>query len=345
MKRIMRNALGLLLTISLMLIGSVDAGAFTKKGTTAADFLKIGIGGRSVAMAGAVTACPEGLEALYWNPAGLAGSEKRLFGVVHTRWIADLSHDFIALAVPASRNLTVAAYAISLAMDEMEQTTITEPEGTGVYFDYGDLAIGAGLGVRMTDRFRVGGTAKIIYTRAFNESATAFALDVGTHLVTTFHGLAIGMNVSNFGTNMKLDGQDLIVEGDSEPGLPGNELQEARLETNDYPLPLIFRIGIAMDVVGTDPAPMVSLYHRLTLALDGIHFAENVEQVRVAAEYGFREIIFLRGGYHFGDDSRDWAAGVGLALSSGTLGVRADFGYENMGVFNPVPRVGLTLEF
>ncbi len=331
--------------ILFLLLLNLTANAFTKKGTTAADFLKIGVGARSVAMGGAVAGSPEGLDAIYWNPAGLAGSDKRLFGGTHASWIASISHDFLAVSAPIHRTITIGAFAVSLGTDEMEQTTILEPEGTGIYFDYSELALGAGLGAQLTDRFRIGGVAKVIHTRAFNEQATAFAIDVGTHLVTTLHGLSIGMAVANFGSNMKLDGSDLIVEGDSEPGLSGNEKREARLETSEYPLPLTFRLGLAMNLLGVDPAVWLSQDHCITIALAGDHFAENVEQLHAGLEYSFRKFFFLRGGYTFGDDSKTWAAGAGLAFSAGDVGVHADFAYESMGVFDLVPRIGLALEF
>lgn len=327
------------------LLTATGAQAFTKKGTTVADFLKIGVGGRPVAMAGSVVACPDGLDALYWNPAGMVGSDKRLFGGTHSRWIASINHDFIGLSIPISRNWSVGGYAISLSTQDMEQTTVTQPEGTGVKFGYSELALGGAAGVRLTDRFRIGGAVKVVHTTAFNESATAFALDVGTHLVTTLHGLSIGMALANFGTNMKLDGSDLIVAGDPEPTFPGNQEQEARLETNEYPLPVIFRIGLAMDVVGTKPSPVFSQDHRLTAALAGDHYAENVEQLHAGVEYAFREMLFLRGGYTVNDDSRQWAAGAGVALHGHSLGIRADFAYESMGVFDMVPRFSLALEF
>jgi len=335
--------ISLALVVALLLC--TQAQSFTKKGTTAADFLKIGVGGRPVAMGGSVVGCPDGLEALYWNPAGLARSEKRLFGGTHTRWIASLNHDFLGLSVPASRNLTLGAYAISLSTPEMEQTTITQPEGTGIYFDYGDVAMGAAAGFGLTDRFRLGAAFKVIHTKAFNETATAFAVDVGTHLVTTFHGLSIGMELANFGTNMKLDGSDLIVTGDPEPNLPGNQSQEARLKTNEYPLPLIFRLGLAIDVVGGKPSLLESQDHRITLAAAGDHFTENVEQGHGGIEYAFKELFFLRGGYTLNDDSRKWATGAGVAISGHGLGIQADFAYENMGVFDWVPRFSLALEF
>jgi hypothetical protein len=333
------------LALAVLLSSALPCEAFTKKGTTAADFLKIGVGGRPVAMAGSVVACPTNLDALYWNPAGLAGADKVQLGATHARWIASINYDFLGLVVPAGHNLTIGAFAASLSTEEMEQTTISQPEGTGILFDYGDITGGVAAGLRLTDRFRVGAAVKVVYTKAFNESATAVALDVGTHLVTAFHGLSIGMALANFGTNMKLDGRDLIVEGDPEPNMPGNENREARLETNEYPLPVTFRIGVALDLLGVKPALMISPHHRITTALSADHFAENVEQLHGGAEYAFREMFFLRGGYTVNDDSRSWAAGAGVAVASGNVRVRADFAYEDMGVFDMVPRFSLALEF
>ena len=41
----------------------------SKTGTTAAQFLKIGIGARALAMGGAYSAVSDDATALYWNPA------------------------------------------------------------------------------------------------------------------------------------------------------------------------------------------------------------------------------------------------------------------------------------
>ena len=44
----------------------------TKVGTTSAQFLKIGVGAKAIAMGGTFVAQANDLSALYWNPAGLA---------------------------------------------------------------------------------------------------------------------------------------------------------------------------------------------------------------------------------------------------------------------------------
>ena len=48
------------------------AQSLTKTGTTAAPFLKIGIGPRAIGMGGASTATADDITAIYWNPGGLA---------------------------------------------------------------------------------------------------------------------------------------------------------------------------------------------------------------------------------------------------------------------------------
>ena len=43
----------------------------SKVGTTAAQFLKIGVGARAIGMGGAFVAVADDATAIYWNPAGI----------------------------------------------------------------------------------------------------------------------------------------------------------------------------------------------------------------------------------------------------------------------------------
>jgi len=67
-----------------------------KTGTTAAQFLKIGVGSRAVGMGGAFTATADDITAIYWNPGGLAaaGGNEAVFN--HVAWFADMKYDFAA---------------------------------------------------------------------------------------------------------------------------------------------------------------------------------------------------------------------------------------------------------
>ena len=44
---------------------------------------------------------------------------------------------------------------------EQEITTLEDPEGTGLYYDYGDLAIALAAGYRLTDRLAVGAALQV----------------------------------------------------------------------------------------------------------------------------------------------------------------------------------------
>nr|HQV31862.1 hypothetical protein [Calditrichia bacterium] len=45
--------------------------SINRAGTTAAQFLKIGVGGRAIGMGNAYTAIAEDITAVFWNPAGI----------------------------------------------------------------------------------------------------------------------------------------------------------------------------------------------------------------------------------------------------------------------------------
>ena len=79
-----------------------ETGAVHKAGSTAAQFLKIGAGARSIAMGGAYAAIADDILSIYWNPAGLArigGNGEATFN--HAEWLADTQYDFAAFSLNA----------------------------------------------------------------------------------------------------------------------------------------------------------------------------------------------------------------------------------------------------
>ena len=64
-------ALGWMQPVKAQTAGSPDRGTITKVGTTAAQFIKLGVGARAIGMGGTFVAEASDLSALYWNPAGL----------------------------------------------------------------------------------------------------------------------------------------------------------------------------------------------------------------------------------------------------------------------------------
>ena len=54
----------------------------------------------------------------------------------------------------------------------------------------------------------------------------------------------------------------------------------AKLNTDSYPLPLTFRVGVAMDVVNFED-------HKLTIGADALHPNDNAESLNIGGEYVF----------------------------------------------------------
>ena len=332
---------------AVALVGATARGGdFSKVGTAAAQFLKIGVGSRGTAMGDAFVAVADGVDALAWNPSGIAGAQTVAVSASHAQWFADIKHNFAGLVVPLGGDQALGLSVVQLGAPEQEVTTIDKPDGAGVYYDVNDLALGISYARRLTDRFSVGITAKYVQQTAFNETANAFAVDLGTSLQTGFQGMVIAMSLANFGQNLKLEGRDLLSVSNPSAVLAGGAYSpNANLSTEEWPLPLYFRIGVALDVVGGRDPFVASDQHRITVALAGDHPNDNVERGSVGAEYGWSETFFIRAGYKFNYDVEKWTFGAGVAVAPGDQKVTFDFALVDYGDLGKTSRFTVGIQF
>jgi hypothetical protein len=197
-------------------------------------------------------------------------------------------------------------------MDDMLVTTVDQPHGTGELFSARDIAIGASYAVRLTNFFALGLTGKFIQQSIYNENASTFAVDIGSILDVPFYGLKLGMNFSNFGGKLKLDGRDLTKEFDLNPNNTLNVGVETRLKTEPWDLPVNFRVGMSMDLLGKDQSFVNSEENRFSLSIDGNHPTDASEFFVFGLEYSYKEIVSLRSGYRLNRDVEKFFYGVGL---------------------------------
>ena len=154
--------------------------ALTKVGTTAAQFLKIGVGSRAQGMGGAFVAVADDISALYWNPAGIANLKGSEAMFMHTEWLADISYDFGAVALNLGPYGVIGISLSATSMAEMKVRTEMKPEGTGEWFDAGDISAGLAYARALTDRFSIGGNVKWIRQSIWHMAANTVAFDIGT---------------------------------------------------------------------------------------------------------------------------------------------------------------------
>lgn len=315
----------------------------SKVGSTSAPFLNIGIGPRAISMGGAFIATASDVSSLYWNPAGASRSDINEAMFSHSRWFADITYNWAGAMVKLGDAGTVGLNLTYLDYGDMEITTLTEQDGTGQLFSAHDMSLGLTYAYNLTDRFSLGGTVKYIQQKIWNTSASAFAMDLGVLFHSDIYGLRIGATITNFGTGMKMDGKDLLVQHDIDPNNYGNNDQIlASLQTDEFPLPLTFRIGLAMDVLNNEE-------HRVTLAVDALHPNDNDESINIGGEYMFNNLVAFRIGYKslfLTNSEEGLTAGVGLNYNfTNDFGVKVDYAYQDFGVLDYTQHFSLGIRF
>jgi hypothetical protein len=317
----------------------------TKAGTTAASFLNIDAGARGVGMGGAFVSVADDISSMYWNPAGLARMKKGEAMFSNTRWIADISYNYAGVALPVGQIGTIGVNAAFLSMDEMIRTTLSDPDGEGgETFSVGNYAVGLTYAKNLTDRFSIGFNFKYVNERIWHTSASGMAVDIGTLFDTQFHGMKIGMSISNYGTKMKLDGRDLVVQTDIDAGNAGNNPSiNSVLQTDKFDMPLLFRVGVSIDV-------LKGLYDsNLILAVDALHPNDDVEYANVGLEYTYHRMVSLRAGYKslFARDSEEGLSfGGGVTTKVfGQTAIRLDYAWGDFGILTDIQKFSLGLSF
>jgi hypothetical protein len=315
--------------------------AITKTGTTAAQFLKIGVGARSIGMGGAFTGVSDDITAIYWNPAGLAQMTSGQAEFNHVNWIADIKYDVAAASIIVDGLGTLGATFATLNDGEMEVTTTSEPEGTGEKFTAGGTMIGLSYARSLTDRFSIGFNFKYLNEYIWHETAQSFAIDFGTMFVApVLNGLKIGASMSNFGPKMQLDGRDILFLVNS--GAGNQNLVDANYTLDSYELPLLFRVGLATDALKEENS-------RLTLAVDAVHPNDNTEYVNSGVEYSWSEMVAVRAGWKSafergGEQGLTLGAGLNYTLQ-GTLGFVFDYAYQDFGRLQSVQYFSVGVKF
>jgi opacity protein-like surface antigen len=365
----MKKVLALALVLSFGMAGA-SLGTITKVGTSGAQFLKIGVGARALGMGEAFSAVANDASALYWNPAGIAQLKRPEIVFNHTKWVGDISEEYLGYTHPLGSTGTLGVQMTMLTMGSMQITRVDDPnsiqredEGEGLpKFSANDIAAGFTYARNFTDKFSLGISMKYIREVIWEMSSNGMGFDVGTLYLTGWKSVRVGMALANFGPDMKFAGRNLdeLLYQSNWP--PSYTAQTYTLKTTPYPMPLRFRVGVAFEPINKKP-------HRLTLATDLSHPNDGTEKFDVGAEYTWNNLASLRMGYKFDQDARystsfttadgvvhsmkanksamdNFSAGAGLNHKfMGKMTAKLDYAYTNLGYLESVHRFTLGLGF
>jgi len=202
--------------LSLALLTPASSFGFGSSGAgvTGAQFLRLGAGARSLGMGEAMVSIPDGLNSLYWNPAGLASLNSRQAGFTHSQLYSDFYYDHAGYG----QGLEAINGGVAGSLTVMQQSGLQAVSNTGrsmgTFKPYSvALAGGAGGRYGLEDRVLLAGAGlKVIEERLYDVKANAVAVDLGVELrgdpeLRRGEGsrLDLGAAIRNLGTREKFN--------------------------------------------------------------------------------------------------------------------------------------------
>ncbi|MBD3289138.1 PorV/PorQ family protein [candidate division KSB1 bacterium] len=302
---------------------SINAYAQKKLAQTGFQFLSVGADARAAALGDAFTTIEGNSGALFYNPAGIARTNKFVdLSANYTDWIADIKHYAFSMTL-SPQNGKYGVFGLTvMAVDYGDiQGTMVWGNSQGYIdteiFQPRAFAIGIGYGRSLTDKFSVGGQIKQVAQdlgksvvpdeETKNNVASAIAFDFGTIYRTGFKSLTFGMSVRNFS-------------------------DEVKFEKEGFQLPLTFKVGWSADML--DFFYDDHEEHSFVFSMDAAHPRSYPEYLAFGGEYTFIDMFALRVGYVSNQDEYGTTLGFGF----NTFGLQIDYGYTPFGIFDSVHR-------
>jgi len=272
---------GLFSMIILFTLNTVFAQTGGKIGMA---YLKIGVDARAAAMGEAYTAIARDAAASYWNPAGLALSEKNSALFMHNAWIQGVNHEFAAVQLfNGLHNLAVSLNMMFVSGIELrgEQASDNPIGETSAH----NVNLGLSYATTLGNDWKIGGQIKYLYEKYYLESASGFAIDLGIMKQNIFSDLSWGLVVQNLGSMSKL-----------------------RNESTRLPLSLRTGIGYYLPFTFFNQKPL--------FAADLFYVLDDITRLNLGLESQIYEHFSVRAGYIFGGESYGVTAGLGFRFAS-----------------------------
>ena len=335
----MKNLITIILLVTCSAL--MYAGDPSRKGTTGAEQLLIPVGASGIATAGAFVSNMVGLDAIYYNPAGLSHMKGSEASFSYMSYLADVNISNFAIGTNLGEVGSLGFSIKTFDFGDIPVTTFDAPDGDGSTFSPSLLTIGLTYAKVITDRVSIGVTGKVINENIMDVSATGFALDFGVQYRFPSN-LSIGAAVKNIGTNMKYSGQNLRYKSALPESQPGSKDASWEAVTEEFQIPSFFELSLAY-AYNVDEENMLQA---------GATFRNNndsEDQMKFGLEYGFNNMFFVRGGYDMllknsSSSIFGFSAGAGVHYTTSGIGLTFDYAYQAVKDFpNPIHTFTLKL--
>ena len=336
----MKNAITRLAVCLVLVAGitaNADAANKDRIGTAAAQELLIPVGARGLAVGGSYMVFATGVDAIYYNPAGLSDQTSSVEALASSmNYIADIGVVYGALGIKAGDLGTLGFSLKSINFGDIPVTTTEFPDGNGQSFSPTYITVGATYAKALTDRISVGVTASLVTERIQDVSATGAAFNFGIQYHNLgVEGLDLALAVKNIGPNMSFAGSSLLVTANATTGLRGNQFYSINAASSE--MPSLMEIGLAY---------RKKLDDMNSVNIGGLFRNNNYQddEYNFGGEYIFNDLFFLRGGYTFAPQADkdptgansylyDYTVGAGVHYPLEGLDLSLDYAYRHMKYF------------
>lgn len=309
----------------------LNAGSKNRMGTAGATELLIPVGSRGAALGGALNAYSSGVDAIYWNPAGIARKPGVEAMFSHLTYLADIGVQYFAVSTNFGEVGTFAISLRNLSFGDIPITTVSQPEGTGGTFTPTYLTFGLSYSRAFTDRIYGGVTAKLVTEKIMRTSASGMAFDFGVQYRSGETGIQLGVTLKNIGGGMKYDGPDLERFVNLPNVEPGSRQRPLRVVSAGFEFPTTLEIGIAYPYVINEKNAISVLANFQNANFDA-------DEYRFGIEYNYDHLLYLRGGYALSQYTEDYiygpTFGAGINIPIGDTRISFDYAYRATEYFN-----------
>ncbi len=344
-----KNIFRYVVLIGVFLVLAAPAMAqVNRSGTAAASELLIPVGARGIAMGSTPIATASGVDALFWNPGGVARMKSSTeVTFTNMSYFGDISVNYGAIAANFSSLGTLAISLKSLSFGDIPITTTEDPDGlSGQVYSPTYVTLGVTYARALTDVINVGVTVSLVSEQIARVSSSGVAFTAGIQYdnLAGIDGLAVGVALKNIGSKMQFDGSGLYVQATPEDANRPAQLLKVQAASYDLPSTMEIGLGYTRKVAENVPLQLSALFVNNNLGID---------EYRVGAELGYEygaASFYGRGGYNFvSSNQKDnflfgGTVGFGLKYQMSGMGVVFDYGWRQVKYFggNNVFTIGLS---
>ena len=182
-----------------------------------------------------------------------------------------------------------------------------------------DMSLQFSYALSLSDKFSLGGSAKMVSQDIDGEGISGTAFDVGMQFSTGYQGIRMGATISNFGPDVK------------PVDIPSGSTYD---EFPSMSLPMTFNFGIVGQAFGDD-------YMGLVAGLNVAKYADMAQEFTFNGEFSVAGLAKIRASFNLDNPQFPMSFGAGLSLA----GIAVDLAMSSHDVLGDAMRFSIGYSF